>query len=89
MKSLVNYLTESYTIHNWKELEEALKSFIDDSNLEPYSDEERDIDDILSSLEEWLIEIYDVPENSVKSLLKKFDSDIRKWFFDEGIVDEA
>ena len=92
MKNLKEFLNESYSsFSNWDDVEEALENFIEASNLEKFCDnaDDNDIDEILSSFEEWLVEIYDVQKNVAKRTLKKFDSDIRKWFFDEGIVDTA
>ena len=93
MKNLKEYLVkESFSsVNSWDDLEEALESFIDNANLEKFGDnaEDNDIDEILSSFEEWLIEIWDVQKNKAKNLLKKFDSKIRYWFFENGIVNDA
>ena len=92
MKNLKDFINESYgSFSSWNDVEDALESFIEEANLEKFCDneEDNDIDEILSSFEEWLVEIYDVQENVAKRTLKKFDSKIRYWFFDNGIVGTA
>lgn len=91
MKTLKEYLVnESFvSINNWRDLEKVLPDFVEETNIEMDNAEDNDIDDILSSLEEYMIEIWDVNENSVKRAMSKYDSDIRKWFFDNGYVESA
>ena len=89
MKNIKEYLINESSFSNWNDIEDALENFIVDANLEKFSDDEdNDIDEILSSFEEWLIEIYNINKSSVKRSLKKFDSQIRYWLFDNGIVED-
>lgn len=91
MKTLKEYLVnESFgTINSWRDLEKLLPDFTEETNIEMDNAEDNDIDDILSSLEEYMIEIWDMNENSVKRAMSKYDSDLRKWFFDNGYVESA
>jgi len=91
MKTLKEYLVnESFgTINSWRDLEKLLPDFVEETNIEMDNAEDNDIDDILSSLEEYMIEIWDVNENSVKRAMSRYDSDLRKWFFDNGYVESA
>ena len=91
MKTLKEYLVnESFgTINSWRDLEKLLPDFIEETNIEIDNAEDNDIDDILSSLEEYMIEIWDINENSVKRAMSRYDSDLRKWFFDNGYVESA
>ena len=88
MESLKQYLLEgnNITIRNFDDLENDLQDFADSSGLE--DDGSNDIDEVIASFTEYLIEIVGVNKNTVTRIIKKYNSDIRKWFFDNYYTDE-
>lgn len=88
MKNLKEYLVnEEYAnIKNWKEMKETLNEFVGAANLK--DDSSNDVDELMDSLKEYMIEILDIKENSVKSILKQYENDIKYWFFDNMYVGE-
>lgn len=88
MESFKQYLLEgnNITIRNFDDLENDLQDFVDSSGLE--DDGSNDIDEVITSFIEYLNEIVGVNKNIVTRIIKKYNSDIRKWFFDNYYTDE-
>ena len=92
MKTLKEYLVKEsafVTINSWEDLEELLPDWVEQAGIEEENAEDNDIDDILSSLKEYMVELWDMSENQAKRIMKKYDSNLRKWFFDNMYVESA
>lgn len=92
MKSLNEYLLsknnaevaeEPDEIKNWESMEELLDDFCNDS------DEKDNGDEAIESLIEYIIEVEGINEDSIRKYVEKYKSQILKYLFDKGIIDEC
>lgn len=92
MKSLNEYLLsknnaevteEPDEIKNWETMKELLNDFCNDS------DEKDSGDEAIESLIEYIIEVEGINEDSIRKYVEKYKSQILKYLFDKGIIDEC
>lgn len=69
-------------IKNWESMEELLNDFCNDS------DEKDSDDEAIESLIEYIIEVEGINEDSTRKYVEKYKSQILKYLFDKGIIDE-
>lgn len=69
-------------IKNWESMKELLNDFCNDS------DEKDSGDEAIESLIEYIIEVEGINEDSIRKYVEKYKSQILKYLFDKGIIDE-